>query len=116
MRAPLNILLTTWLVIAAFSSIAIAQIETGCITDDCHAAMGTKEFVHGPVGAGICTVCHNPVEGEDHTFKFAVEKGELCLGCHDRQYTHDGKVVVANMKAILKQNKVHHGPIKQNDC
>ena len=61
----------------------IAQTEAGCVTSKCHADMGTKEFVHGPVGAQVCNVCHTAVEGKDHKFEFYAEKDELCFGCHE---------------------------------
>jgi len=63
----------------------------------------------------LCLACHDPLVS-DYANHLIMQPAELCLSCHDRQYTHDSKVVVANMKAILKQNKVHHGPIKQKDC
>jgi DmsE family decaheme c-type cytochrome len=45
--------------------------------------MGTAKWVHGPVGVGACTVCHNRVGNKDHEFQFAMEKEELCFACHD---------------------------------
>ncbi len=60
-----------------------AQGDAGCQTDKCHVTMGTMEFIHGPVGAGICTICHTPVEGKKHKFIFAAEQEELCFNCHD---------------------------------
>ena len=41
-----------------------------CVTDECHADYGKKEYVHGPVGLGDCTACHKPLVPEEHTFQF----------------------------------------------
>lgn len=60
-----------------------AQPDAGCVTSECHADMGTKKFVHGPVGAKICSVCHVKKDGKDHEFKLYLEKEELCLACHE---------------------------------
>jgi len=57
--------------------------DKGCVTSKCHSDIGTKKFIHGPVGAGICNICHALVEGEDHKFRFTAEKEELCFACHE---------------------------------
>jgi len=88
--------------IAAYAS-AAAQSDAGCVTAKCHAEIGTKEWVHGPVGARICTVCHNPVEGEKHTFKFAAEKDELCFNCHETS------------RDMLLNDHVHT-PVAEGNC
>ena len=44
-----------------FSTPAFSQSDAGCITEKCHADIASKKWVHGPVGAFICTVCHNEV-------------------------------------------------------
>lgn len=60
-----------------------AQADAGCITSKCHETIGTKQFVHGPVGARICTICHTLVKGEKHKFILSAEKDELCFNCHE---------------------------------
>ena len=62
-----------------------------------------------------CLACHDP-HVADYANQLIMQPADLCLSCHDREYRDDGKVRVANMKAILQQNKDHHGPIRQNDC
>lgn len=79
-----------------------AQNE-GCITDKCHSTMGTKEWVHGPVGVGACTICHNRVEGKDHEFKFTMQKEELCFACHDEK------------RDMMLQSNVHT-PVSEGNC
>ncbi len=80
-----------------------AQDDAGCMKADCHADLGAKKWVHGPVGAGICTVCHNPVENKDHEFVLAAEKEELCFACHE-----------AKRDMMLEENV--HTPVAQGNC
>lgn len=65
------------------ASPAPAQEADGCVTTDCHAGIGTAEWVHGPAGGGACAVCHVAVPGESHRFRFAAEGEELCFACHE---------------------------------
>jgi predicted CXXCH cytochrome family protein len=80
-----------------------AQPDGGCVTDKCHTTVGTGKFVHGPVGARICTVCHNPLPNEDHKFALVAEKDELCFGCHEEK-----------RDMVLKE--FVHGPVGVGDC
>ncbi len=57
--------------------------EVGCVTSKCHETMGTKQWVHGPVGVGQCAVCHRTLEDGDHTFELALRGEELCFACHE---------------------------------
>lgn len=61
-----------------------------------------------------CIACHNP-----HVSAFpkqlAMAPMDLCLSCHDREYTHAEKKT-ANIKGVLAANKTTHGPIKDKDC
>lgn len=72
------------LVLLLVTSINVAaQSDADCVTSKCHADMGTKEFVHGPVGAKICTICHTPQADKKHKFEFSADKEELCFSCHE---------------------------------
>lgn len=82
---------------------ASAQGDAGCLKSDCHDNMAIKEFVHGPVGAGACTVCHAPVEGKDHKFEFFAQKDELCFACHEDR-----------RDMMLKDNV--HRPVAEGNC
>lgn len=97
---PLLFLMTP--VVAGITPIR-AQPQESCITAKCHAEMGKKAFVHGPVGAGACTVCHNPVPGKKHQFVPAAEKEALCLACHDTK------------RDMLLEDNVHT-PVAEGDC
>ena len=61
--------------------------SNGCYK--CHNRVDKDEWVHGPVGIGQCSPCHNPHGSKDS--KFLVRKGDrLCTYCHeeDRVETH----------------------------
>jgi len=69
-----------------------------CTAADCHASLLDNKYVHGPVGAFECEMCHEPTG--DHSFKMAAEGAELCYYCHE-----------------AKNDDAHvHGPIASGDC
>lgn len=72
------------------------------LCEQCHAAMGQKKVVHGPVKDGNCLSCHKP-HGANGPFLLDVEEDQtaLCLGCHD--------------KARFKANFMH-GPVAAGAC
>jgi len=49
----------------------------------CHESKETAPFLHGPVGAGQCTFCHDPHGSSEGAFLTAVGRG-LCVSCHDQ--------------------------------
>ena len=100
LQCRLHLLLFALIITWAGTSVVGAA---DCVTGECHASMGTKQFVHGPVGANICTICHNPVSGKDHEFVFAAEKEELCLGCHETS------------RDMLLEDNVHT-PVAEGNC
>ncbi|MCM2356834.1 MAG: cytochrome C [Geobacteraceae bacterium] len=64
--------------------------------------------------AKSCLACHDP-HVSNYVKQLTMQPAELCMSCHDREYNgQNGRV--ANMKAMLANNSIHHGPIKQNDC
>ncbi|HEY6008599.1 MAG TPA: cytochrome c3 family protein [Geobacteraceae bacterium] len=80
--------------------------EAACVSSSCHQVMGTKAFVHGPVGAGQCAICHAQTaskhpSGNKGDFNLAFKGGkELCFTCHER----------------MDQNAVVHKPVATGDC
>ncbi|PLX39959.1 MAG: cytochrome C [Deltaproteobacteria bacterium] len=97
-------------ILAAFilaGGVTAAVASEGCVSDSCHSDMGTKPFVHGPVGAGQCVICHeqtatnHPSNSGSSDFALAFNGGkELCFGCHER----------------LDQNTTVHKPVETGDC
>jgi predicted CXXCH cytochrome family protein len=61
-----------------------------------------------------CLACHDP-HASNYVKQLTKQPADLCMDCHDRDYTGPNGQT-ANMKAILANNSMHHGPIKQNDC
>ncbi len=94
------------LVLALLVLLAGAQVraqDSSCTTSDCHGDKLEGQWIHGPVGVGACTVCHNPVDGEDHEFRFAAEKQDLCFACHERS---------RDMMLLAHQ----HTPVVEGNC
>jgi len=68
-----------------------------CISTDCHAALKSLRFKHGPTAEGKCEPCHRAVGGK-HVFTSAAKGNALCLECHDP----------------LPEHKVKHKPVSEN--
>jgi predicted CXXCH cytochrome family protein len=80
-------------------------VKDTCITSKCHAEIDKQKFVHGPVAAGECTVCHgkSPEHKNDpEKFKFEsiIEVSEVCYGCHEK----------------FPAKKVTHMPVADGEC
>jgi predicted CXXCH cytochrome family protein len=76
-----------------------------CITSECHGTMGKENFVHGPVAASECTVCHgNAPKHKDKPakYKFGIitNLDKICYSCHDK----------------FKTKKFVHNPVAEGDC
>lgn len=71
--------------------------QTNCVEKGCHDGFLKEKNIHAPVRGRNCEKCHI---GDDHPFKLAKEKNELCLICH---------------KSIGTQ-KEKHPPVKDGDC
>ncbi len=54
----------------------------GCTTSGCHDSQIDHRFLHGPVAAGVCTVCHVPADPATHRFTLAEAGTALCVSCH----------------------------------
>lgn len=76
----------------------ILNVDPGtCITSECHPKINKEVFVHGPVAAGECKICHgeSPGHWEDpvkYRFKPAAGTSVNCFKCHEKfpakKYTH----------------------------
>lgn len=54
---------------------------TSCVSAECHAGFATARFVHGPIGAGDCSSCHDQDTGE-HEYPLKRAGNETCTFCH----------------------------------
>ena len=89
-----------------------------CFT--CHTAQ--KDWVnnaavqHGALMTGkTCLNCHEP-HVSNIANRLSMAPMDLCLSCHDKEVNTTGGRDLTNMKKLLTEHKVHHGPIKQKDC
>ncbi|HEY3349172.1 MAG TPA: cytochrome c3 family protein [Thermoanaerobaculia bacterium] len=48
----------------------------------CHSVGSTKKFVHGPLNAGGCVVCHDPHQSPN-PYLLVSAPDESCVRCHD---------------------------------
>jgi predicted CXXCH cytochrome family protein len=80
-----------------------------CVSEKCHAGMGKAKYVHGPIGAGVCTACHRtrtsytPEKHNAASFTIAAKGKDLCFICHE------------SLQKKL-QGKFIHGPVAMGDC
>jgi len=91
-----------------FSGTASAQVfptPDDCVSSKCHAEMGKAEYVHGPVGAMICSVCHDEKgdKHKDNKIDLAVAEQDMCYYCHEEKQT----------QFMLP---VQHKPVAQGQC
>ncbi|MBI5196216.1 MAG: cytochrome C [Nitrospirae bacterium] len=99
-------------VIAVFAALTFFDNKTyaeektgGCITSSCHPKIVKDKFVHGPVDAGECIVCHgdsqkhkdNPAKNKFSKIK---QIDKLCYTCHDK----------------FKERQFTHAPVKSGEC
>lgn len=67
----------------------VGRVDDVCF--DCHInkkKIRTRKYVHGPVGLGDCTICHDP-HGDEYKYQlWADGLSDLCIGCHtDKKFT-----------------------------
>ncbi len=84
-----------------------ALAQDSCITAECHVKMGKAKYVHGPIAANECTVCHvvgkNDRPPKKHDLSFNKQGGSLCLSCHEE------------FEQSL-QDKTVHLPVEEGEC
>jgi predicted CXXCH cytochrome family protein len=76
-----------------------------CITSKCHSAMATEKFVHGPVAAGECSICHGKSpkhieKPKKNKFKKIENINKLCYSCHDQ----------------FEPKRFIHNPVEEDVC
>jgi len=79
-----------------------------CLTAKCHPSIAEDEFVHGPIGSGMCPLCHddgrpaeNPPKG--HPEVRVGTATEQCLLCHEA------------IGAMMERGSVHT-PVADGEC
>jgi predicted CXXCH cytochrome family protein len=85
-----------------------------CTTSGCHAKEIDFAFLHAPVAAGACDVCHKYDDDVKHTFTLRHEGQALCNFCHIGKTDNEGLHVhkpVAEGKCIGCHNP--HGSVQR---
>jgi len=78
-----------------------------CLTSGCHSALEGKKFMHAPVEARECDVCHEAKDESAHTYALTSEEPDLCFDCHDavsESLDEDG------------DSRSRHSPAEQGEC
>jgi len=61
-----------------------------------------------------CLACHDP-HVSNFPKQLVQQPMDLCMSCHNREYNGQNGHI-ADMKSLLADNPVHHGPIQDKDC
>lgn len=109
-RRPLRFALLAALCVVPLSARAAAVAAPPAPAADCvrcHKSIAARPFLHGPVGVGMCSLCHG-AEKKDaagrHSFVPTKPQPELCLSCHD------------GLRAKVESSKFGHGAIDAGGC
>jgi predicted CXXCH cytochrome family protein len=78
-------------------------------------ALATSAVVHKVATDGGCETCHAAHFSELRHLEKQPQPEE-CLSCHDRVLTTADGRTLPDMAALLKDNPVHHGPIRLGSC
>ena len=94
-----------------------AEVPQLCYS--CHGDLkqiiDTSKNVHQAVLAeGQCTICHSPHSSDEKKLLVTGQK-KLCLSCHNKDISEDGKKVV-NIKKLISVSKVIHPPVENSGC
>jgi predicted CXXCH cytochrome family protein len=57
----------------------------------CHTLDIDKKYIHGPVAAGGCRVCHSP-HGSGQPFLLVAKPEEFCFYCHNKEDIYRNQV------------------------
>ncbi len=69
----------------------------------CHDRKDESKFVHGPIGGGACSICHDP-HGSGRKSLLRAEVREMCVSCHDQESSKKH----INAKKNRKCNRCHN--------
>ncbi|MCK6456356.1 MAG: cytochrome c3 family protein [Phycisphaerae bacterium] len=72
---------------------------TTCLGSGCHDDIVNRPVVHGPVLQRNCAACHTEQDAREHTFRIAMPRERMCVGCH-----------------TLPMRDIVHAPVAVGDC
>jgi predicted CXXCH cytochrome family protein len=86
---------------------------------DCHKAMQAQiakaKVPHKALNMKRgCLECHD-THASNFPRLLIDEPMNVCFHCHDKDYG-TGKTLIANIKKVVEEGKLKHGPIKEKDC
>ncbi len=86
-----------------------AVASADCVSARCHAGLKSYKYVHGPIAANACEVCHELKDARTHTFTLIRPGAAMCTYCHD--FSTAGKPVVHKPVALGECTACHdpHG-------
>jgi predicted CXXCH cytochrome family protein len=83
-----------------------AQPKPDC--SQCHGELTSVKYLHGPLGGGVCFVCHDP-DSAPSSFAPRFDGGrELCFGCHDE--------AKKNFEKIQRKETYFHCAVRDFPC
>lgn len=95
----------------------VADVPELCFT--CHTDLRQNLDTLGNVHQAVvienkCTNCHSPHSSEEKNLLLTGQK-KLCLSCHNKDVSEDGKKMV-NIKKLITVSKVIHPPVNNGGC
>ena len=63
-------------------------VNVSALCYECHSTYDERSSVHGPVGMGLCSVCHDPHGAVGSNF-LRMDPEDLCTYCHNQPVTLD---------------------------
>ncbi len=105
MNTPRSLMLA-WALLAAPAAHGQTAAPTArvpnCTTGECHSSQTGFKFLHGPVAAGACEVCHAYADESRHRFTIKHTGAQMCDFCHIGQSARLGLHV--------------HEPVAKGEC
>jgi predicted CXXCH cytochrome family protein len=95
----------------------VEKVPELCYTchDGLKNVLDTIRNVHQPIKSlKSCTNCHSPHSSSEKKLLVSEEK-KLCISCHNKDVTLDGKKTV-NIGKLITNSKVVHPPLESDGC
>ncbi len=87
-----------------------------CHKDKMDQMLAGAKVIHGALkDEGGCSVCHEPHSSRQPALQRSTQPG-VCLECHNKPIPIGEQQPLTNMAALLAENPVHHGPIREGAC
>lgn len=100
------LLMATMVFLTAFPA---KNASSTCLTAECHADLAIATYIHGPIGGGMCPICHDSGRRpraslpSSHPEVRTDSSNRVCLLCHE------------GIRALLERESVHT-PVAEGNC